>query len=123
MRNLVSAICITAITAATAFVAVPEKGYAAEPGDVLRRACTAVSGQFEEAWTFEPGQAYWTETASCITAKVRVACRHGACRAFGNPNGDRANVLIKHKVSEDLGVAIAAERREFDRALRNIAIY
>lgn len=123
MRNLVSAVLITAAIATAAFVAVPEKGYAAEPGDVLRRACAAVSGQFEEVWTFEPGQAYWSETASCITAKVRVTCRDEACRTLGNPNSDRPNVLIKHKVSEDLGIAIPAERREFDRVLREIAIY
>jgi hypothetical protein len=91
--------------------------------ELLRYACTAVAGEFEDGWVFDQSGAYWFETAACVTADVRLYCNDGECKAVRSVSTGDATVAVKDKASPDLGFAVYPDKGEFDRVLRGGGFY
>lgn len=91
--------------------------------ELLRYACTAAAGEFEDGWVFDQSGAYWFETATCVTADVRLSCNNGECKAVRAIGAGDETVSVKDKASPDLGFAVYPDRSEFDRVLRGGEFY
>ena len=124
MRNTIAKTSIAAAIVALGFSAYSSQ--ATEPGstaDVLYRACTVTAGRFEQSWSYNDTGVQWGEIASCVTDSVRLTCQGNVCRVNGLARNSRTAVLVKQKVSPDLGLAVLPVREEFDRVLSRTAMF
>jgi len=126
MRNTIAKTSIAAAIVALGFSAYSSQAIATEPGttaDVLYRACTVAAGRFEQSWSYNDTGVQWGEIASCVTDSVRLTCQGNVCKVNGLDRNSRTAVLVKQKVSPDLGLAVLPVREEFDRVLSNTAMF
>jgi hypothetical protein len=126
MKTTIAKTSIAAAIVALGFSANPSQVQAGEPGgttDMLQRACTVAAGRFEQGWLYNDTGVQWGKITSCVTDTIRLTCQDDTCSATGLDRSERTAVLVKQKASVDLGVTVAAERDEFDRVLKGVAMY
>ena len=126
MKTAIVKTSIATAIIALGFSANPSQTLAGEPGstaDKLQRACTVAAGRFEQGWIYNDTGVQWGEITSCVTENIPLSCQEDICRATGLEHTGRTTVLVKQKVSVDRGVTVIAERDEFDRVLKSMAMY